>query len=418
MLKRLFGCFGIGKSEREASQPAPISRRRRERARSTDAAYSTSDNAAGSPRVKQPGSPKAKSSAGSPRVSAPPPYQRQTPRSPRQPATPPVGPPPATPYRSRKRAWKDRRRSADRGVPRESNRQRPKTAATGGDTRAQAGNGQQPVAPAVIETEDQSLWGRAMGGLTPKQQRLLTSVSIATNNRQIATDVRTVIAEIVKSRNEKEWNISFMGKTIHMKEIGMRILQWADRFKNIGTIIAQYDPVHAALPWAGFRFLLQACLERRQALDAILIGIEKTAGIMDRCAVYEHVHLDSNEATAASRNLENSMFQLYTEILVFLTNAIKRSNDGHFKAIFSTDQIADYFKTVEDLNHAVALNADAAGTQDTLSRYNQFTRSLDSIQRGLEGGPTFWNGYLTFRTRPITSASARADYKKHASGCS
>lgn len=257
MLKRLFGCFGIGKSEREASQPAPISRRRRERARSTDAAYSTSDNAAGSPRVKQPGSPKAKSSAGSPRVSAPPPYQRQTPRSPRQPATPPVGPPPATPYRSRKRAWKDRRRSADRGVPRESNRQRPKTAATGGDTRAQAGNGQQPVAPAVIETEDQSLWGRAMGGLTPKQQRLLTSVSIATNNRQIATDVRTVIAEIVKSRNEKEWNISFMGKTIHMKEIGMRILQWADRFKNIGTIIAQYDPVHAALPWAGFRFLLQ-----------------------------------------------------------------------------------------------------------------------------------------------------------------
>lgn len=126
-------------------------------------------------------------------------------------------------------------------------------------------------------------------------------------------------------------------------------------------------------------------MERRQALDAILIGIEKTAGIMDRCAVYEHVHLDSNEATAASRNLENSMFQLYTEILVFLTNAIKRSNgafltpitwkltvspplpncfpDGHFKAIFSTDQIADYFKTVEDLNHAVALNADAAGTQ-------------------------------------------------------
>ena len=38
---------------------------------------------------------------------------------------------------------------------------------------------------------------------------------------------------------------------------GTKILRWVDKFKAIADITAQYDPVHAALPWAGFRLLLQ-----------------------------------------------------------------------------------------------------------------------------------------------------------------
>jgi hypothetical protein len=30
-------------------------------------------------------------------------------------------------------------------------------------------------------------------------------------------------------------------------------------FKQVGDVAVQYDPAHAALPWAGIRFLLQVC---------------------------------------------------------------------------------------------------------------------------------------------------------------
>jgi len=36
-----------------------------------------------------------------------------------------------------------------------------------------------------------------------------------------------------------------------------KIIKWIDLFKQVGDVAVQYDPVHAALPWAGVRFLLQ-----------------------------------------------------------------------------------------------------------------------------------------------------------------
>jgi len=58
-------------------------------------------------------------------------------------------------------------------------------------------------------------------------------------------------------------------------------------------------------------------------VNAILVGLEKTACLIDRCTVYELLYL--NEAAAASGNLEKSMLRLYTAILKFLAKAIERS---------------------------------------------------------------------------------------------
>jgi len=44
-------------------------------------------------------------------------------------------------------------------------------------------------------------------------------------------------------------------------------------------------------------------LDKQEMVDAILVGLEKTACLIDRCAVYELLYL--NEATEASGNLEN-----------------------------------------------------------------------------------------------------------------
>jgi len=65
---------------------------------------------------------------------------------------------------------------------------------------------------------------------------------------------------IVNGKKGMNWKFQFKGEEIVMGDIGMKILHWIDRFKQIGDIIVQYDPVHAVLPWAGFRFLLKVGL--------------------------------------------------------------------------------------------------------------------------------------------------------------
>ena len=65
---------------------------------------------------------------------------------------------------------------------------------------------------------------------------------------------------IMNGKKGKSWKYQFKGEEIVMGDIGMKILHWIDRFKQIGDIIVQYDPVHAVLPGAGFRFLLKVGL--------------------------------------------------------------------------------------------------------------------------------------------------------------
>ena len=113
------------------------------------------------------------------------------------------------------------------------------------------------------------------------------------------------------------------GEEIVLRDVGMKILHWVDMFKQIGDIIVQYDPVHAALPWAGFRFLLQVCVSKQENVDAILVGLEKTACLIDRCAIYESLCTDDS---AASKNLEKSILRLYTAILKFFAKGIKILN--------------------------------------------------------------------------------------------
>lgn len=44
-----------------------------------------------------------------------------------------------------------------------------------------------------------------------------------------------------------------------MREKAERLMGWVTKFRDIGDIVVQYDPVHAALPWAGVRFILTVC---------------------------------------------------------------------------------------------------------------------------------------------------------------
>ena len=59
---------------------------------------------------------------------------------------------------------------------------------------------------------------------------------------------------------EKRWTFTFTGRTVDMKEEADKVVGWLDRFKAVGDIVANVDPMHVGLPWAGIRLLLKVKL--------------------------------------------------------------------------------------------------------------------------------------------------------------
>ena len=80
---------------------------------------------------------------------------------------------------------------------------------------------------------------------------------------QITTSIEENIIKIENERKGKAWKIPFLGNVIVMKDIAMKVLHWVHKFREIGDIAIQSDPIHAALPWAAFRFLLKVNMSCR-----------------------------------------------------------------------------------------------------------------------------------------------------------
>ena len=113
---------------------------------------------------------------------------------------------------------------------------------------------------AASNTNARSLWAMAIEQLTLQERQTLACLGIESGTDEIASNLEVIRNEMegmLKANREKPWQFTFRGETIVMRDVGRKILQWVDKFKEIGDIIIQYDPGHAALPWAGFRFLLK-----------------------------------------------------------------------------------------------------------------------------------------------------------------
>lgn len=81
------------------------------------------------------------------------------------------------------------------------------------------------------------------------------------------SDKRGVLEDLVKLVNhrkqlcmEKRWKYRKGNEVVVIRDQLEKITTWIDRFKRIGDAAVQYDPVHASLPWAGVRFLLEVKL--------------------------------------------------------------------------------------------------------------------------------------------------------------
>ena len=113
-------------------------------------------------------------------------------------------------------------------------------------------------APQFGKGEVGSLWVRALDSLSEKDKNTL-----GTNETGSNLDIEELIEAVREKREvclENQWGFEFHGQSINLRYQADKIISWLAKFKEVGDIAIQQDPSHAALPWAGIRFLLQVGL--------------------------------------------------------------------------------------------------------------------------------------------------------------
>ena len=148
----------------------------------------------------------------------------------------------------------------------------PTSATAAADTQTESA-GEQPNSTTADSIQAQSLWSRAINsdGLSMQERKTLTDIGFGVDDQEMASAVGCMTDEILNKRKGKLWKVKFREEEVVLRDVGMKILCWVDKFKHIGDTIVQFDPVHAALPWAGFRFLLQVDMNHSILLNCLIM---------------------------------------------------------------------------------------------------------------------------------------------------
>lgn len=106
---------------------------------------------------------------------------------------------------------------------------------------------------------DDTLWIEAFQRLLGEdQKRLFEHVSLEpTEMSTIPMDILESIQDKRKQCEEKKLTMTVGNKTIDLKDIANEALDWLEKFKGVMDVAVSADPMHAALPWAGVKVILE-----------------------------------------------------------------------------------------------------------------------------------------------------------------
>ncbi|GFN17844.1 ankyrin repeat-containing domain protein [Aspergillus tubingensis] len=189
-----------------------------------------------------------------------------------------------------------------------------------------------------------SHWARALSALPDKDQRMFPTSGIASPPvSQTLTDIITAI-EMQRDRCKRhKWSTT----TIGGKEIIIR------DFASVVDIVVSYDPVHAALPWAGVRFVLQLFLNGIETFGAIVEGLETSVRVIARGGILEGSYYQKNSALSEARQaLQDEIVKCYTAVLKFLSLARKYHQCSRTKRAVTFMSKDDFRHCTKDIKSA------------------------------------------------------------------
>ena len=107
-------------------------------------------------------------------------------------------------------------------------------------------------------SHSRTLWESALEKLSPDER------SICDNFRTSELSAVTSLLSTATAKQEEcgkhQWTFKFLGKHLKLRDLVGNIADYLKKFQEVGDTVASFDPVHAALPWAAVKSLLQVGL--------------------------------------------------------------------------------------------------------------------------------------------------------------
>jgi hypothetical protein len=148
-------------------------------------------------------------------------------------------------------------------------------------------------------TKREELWSQAFSRLTPADRDQLQSLA-SRNHIDILSDLLSLTKTSHQESLRKRWKyVRKNGEVVIIRDLFAKIAKWLDIFKQIGDQAVQYDPAHAALPWAGIRFVLQMAVNDIDRYGRLLEVISEISFTVTRCAILENQFIPSRSTSGS-----------------------------------------------------------------------------------------------------------------------
>ena len=195
------------------------------------------------------------------------------------------------------------------------------------------------------------LWSEALNSLSDNDQQ---HFGFSQDDKRVALEsllqaINTEKENMVKSQLVIRRS---HGKPIVLRDVFAKVVSCIDKFKSVGDAVTQYDPGHAALPWAAVRFILQAAISEHKIYEGMIEGVEQVADVIARYAWIETLYLHASSRMRTQ--LQNATTKLYVTVLKFLAKArrhyAKHTVQHVLKTLVQTEEqaVTKYLKAISD----------------------------------------------------------------------
>ncbi|KAK2769608.1 hypothetical protein FQN53_005988 [Emmonsiellopsis sp. PD_33] len=237
----------------------------------------------------------------------------------------------------------------------------PKTISTTSSTTATTTTS----APAKASPTIRDLWSDALQTLPQDDQAAIQSMQPAgTRPRPLSENIEELVGMARTKQSEcetKSYRVVLGGKELILRDVAEKTIVWLQKFIAVGDVAVGYDQVHASLPWAGVRFMLQIFVAESTQMGALLVGIETITYLVGRCAIYESLYRPRATPKDALQNLEAVLTELYAVILglIALTYRLLSKTTGirALHALVKPSEVLDYVNKCRDLQARVDVEA-------------------------------------------------------------
>ncbi|KAK7403729.1 hypothetical protein QQX98_010501 [Neonectria punicea] len=261
------------------------------------------------------------------------------------------------------------------------------------------------VVKSLIPTSD-DLWDAAVETLGDE---LAPQIDDYQQTKENALSELLAATEQARARMvDKSWSFKRKnGEKVIVRDVLAKVAKWVNHFKAVGDVAVQYDPVHAALPWAGVRFLLNVAVGDLDTYNKLLESTANIAELICRNALVES--LKNGSSSPAADELSRALVKLYASILTYLAKAKAYYRQNTLKRVLKSGVLASSdldsaFAAISEAQGGVDRCSTIFGLQAQLEKHNELKRMLKDFDTPVNR----WNEALSRITDQLNGISTSA----------